>query len=353
MSVTEIAACHHEPVVSMHDQRSAILAGIPGLRGKDLGCWCRPGDPCHADVLLELANTEREPQMKASNAARAAVLVDAYHGLSRMQTISLRDAGAPGVSDIALDPATRAKLLPTVQRLIEGELKQIGVVLDIGTAETAANEMTPGAPYAGGFYAGQIVVDGFTYALVVAPKHVGEIDWVVWKTDWTKATPGTQSVCDGYANTEAMIAAGGHPIADWILKVRNDWHDDAHIPSRDELEVIYRNLKPTASSNYTYASRAARWGVDPGKYNCCDGNGNGHNASSAPAGDAYTGSSPAQTDAAAFREGGDEAMSRAWYWTSTEFGPGGAWLHDFGDGGQNLVGKLLDLRARAVRKVLI
>lgn len=26
------------------------------LRGKDLACWCRPGEPCHADVLLELAN---------------------------------------------------------------------------------------------------------------------------------------------------------------------------------------------------------------------------------------------------------------------------------------------------------
>jgi len=26
------------------------------LRGKNLACWCKPGDPCHADVLLELAN---------------------------------------------------------------------------------------------------------------------------------------------------------------------------------------------------------------------------------------------------------------------------------------------------------
>ncbi|MGN6491184.1 MAG: DUF4326 domain-containing protein [Agriterribacter sp.] len=26
------------------------------LKGKNLSCWCRPGDPCHADVLLELAN---------------------------------------------------------------------------------------------------------------------------------------------------------------------------------------------------------------------------------------------------------------------------------------------------------
>lgn len=26
------------------------------LAGKDLVCWCRPGDPCHADVLIEVAN---------------------------------------------------------------------------------------------------------------------------------------------------------------------------------------------------------------------------------------------------------------------------------------------------------
>lgn len=26
------------------------------LRGKDLMCWCAPGQPCHADVLLELVN---------------------------------------------------------------------------------------------------------------------------------------------------------------------------------------------------------------------------------------------------------------------------------------------------------
>ena len=26
------------------------------LRGKDLACWCPLGVPCHADVLLEIAN---------------------------------------------------------------------------------------------------------------------------------------------------------------------------------------------------------------------------------------------------------------------------------------------------------
>jgi hypothetical protein len=26
------------------------------LRGKNLACWCKPGEPCHADVLLDIAN---------------------------------------------------------------------------------------------------------------------------------------------------------------------------------------------------------------------------------------------------------------------------------------------------------
>src|SRR5947209_57631 len=44
--------------------RESVLDGSIGLsvemiraelRGKDLACWCPPGSPCHADVLIELA----------------------------------------------------------------------------------------------------------------------------------------------------------------------------------------------------------------------------------------------------------------------------------------------------------
>ena len=33
-----------------------LLATLHELRGKNLACWCKPGQPCHADVLLRLAN---------------------------------------------------------------------------------------------------------------------------------------------------------------------------------------------------------------------------------------------------------------------------------------------------------
>lgn len=33
-----------------------IAAARRELAGKVLACWCPPGEPCHADVLLEVAN---------------------------------------------------------------------------------------------------------------------------------------------------------------------------------------------------------------------------------------------------------------------------------------------------------
>ena len=32
------------------------------LRGKDLACWCSLNKPCHADVLLEIANRAAPPE---------------------------------------------------------------------------------------------------------------------------------------------------------------------------------------------------------------------------------------------------------------------------------------------------
>lgn len=42
------------------DPETQASAEYPGdltpLRGKNLACWCKPGEPCHADVLLDWAN---------------------------------------------------------------------------------------------------------------------------------------------------------------------------------------------------------------------------------------------------------------------------------------------------------
>lgn len=59
--------CHYEKPPAVKRCVELYYAHIEGrvlikaihleeLRGKNLGCWCKIGDPCHADVLLELAN---------------------------------------------------------------------------------------------------------------------------------------------------------------------------------------------------------------------------------------------------------------------------------------------------------
>ena len=37
----------------------SVILDLQELRGKDLICWCAPL-PCHADILLEIANREKE-----------------------------------------------------------------------------------------------------------------------------------------------------------------------------------------------------------------------------------------------------------------------------------------------------
>lgn len=58
--------CLPRPEEAVADFRAFLTHTITGvtlaqhakteLRGKNLACWCRIGSPCHADVLLEIAN---------------------------------------------------------------------------------------------------------------------------------------------------------------------------------------------------------------------------------------------------------------------------------------------------------
>lgn len=50
---------HNQPDLTPEAIRAA-------LRGKDLMCWCPLDQPCHADVLLELANDDRTASATAS-----------------------------------------------------------------------------------------------------------------------------------------------------------------------------------------------------------------------------------------------------------------------------------------------
>lgn len=50
---------HSHALPEMDASRNKVLKMIQcleQLRGKDLACFCKVGDPCHADVLIQFAN---------------------------------------------------------------------------------------------------------------------------------------------------------------------------------------------------------------------------------------------------------------------------------------------------------
>ena len=211
------------------------------------------------------------------------------------------------------------------------------------TTASAFIPTTIGQAWGGGYYAGVIKVGTTRYALIVAPKSTQTTG--AFKTS-ADATANTQSVNDGWTNTNSMNNSS-HPAAQYCRNMTAGGYTDWYLPSRDELELCYRNLKPTTDNNTVYAASTYTSNLNLA---------NGTNPDSDPAGAAYTTTNPAQTTVTTFRSGGVEAFDAAWYWTSTEYSSGTsrALIQTFDNGLQDTNNKTYTGgKVRAVRRAAI
>lgn len=51
-----VAVSRGPDIDAQYAARRHVADHLDELAGKNLACWCKPGAPCHADVLLEIAN---------------------------------------------------------------------------------------------------------------------------------------------------------------------------------------------------------------------------------------------------------------------------------------------------------
>jgi hypothetical protein len=191
-----------------------------------------------------------------------------------------------------------------------------------------------GDAYGGGFFGGQINVSGTKYNLVVAPKASGENSAREWGT--YGVTTAQTSVIDGPTNSAVEAALGAsYQAATFCEGLTIGGYSDWYLPARNELEVLYYYLKPTAISNDTISGS------------------NANAVSPEPVSTNYTSGSPAQTTSTAFKTGGSEALNGTGaYWTSTEFNASFAWFQQIYNGEQLYGGsKSESIYARAVRRV--
>ena len=201
-----------------------------------------------------------------------------------------------------------------------------------------------GQAYGGGYYVGRIKEGADTFAIIVSPKASGAINSLPFsngqatnarsRSDGSIATAAYASLGTGFApgRAKSLTIAG---FSDWYL------------PSVDELELLYRYLKPTTVANSLSAS------FNPS-------GANGVNPSSDPVGAAYTAALPVQTTVTAFKTGGSEELSNilaaAYYASLVPNGGSGAnrLLAQYtNDGLQSLIAADAPANWRVIRRVKI
>ena len=221
---------------------------------------------------------------------------------------------------------------------------------------------SPGTAMAGGYFGGQINDGGTIYNLIVAPVSAGALSGtntsgIAYKTTADADAPSAtvQNEVYGGPTTDLFKASAAHPVFSAFINGAtgpnagafnlstggagggtgiggfNDWY----LPAKNELEILYFNLKPDTTTNNTSS------GANP-------------NAVPARANN-YTDDTPAQTTAALFAGGAQAFFTAAAYWSSSEGSSDTttAWAQYFSDGGQYGWFGVKDIPnyARAIRRI--
>lgn len=225
-------------------------------------------------------------------------------------------------------------------------------------ASSSATLPAIGASFMGGYFAGIIDTTrgniiaadayqtGKRYALIVSPKSLESTVAIAWRTA-TADVPQAKTRWDGLAATQVLTSAT-YPAFDYCTgkSYPSDGGSQWYLPALDELELIYRNLKPTTTANVT----ATRTTIFPPESDLT-----GQNISSDPAGAEYTTAVPAQTATVAFRDTGTETLRLGYLSSATWSSATQAWVQHTNTGDQrvNVHTNATAAWVRPVRRVLL
>lgn len=224
--------------------------------------------------------------------------------------------------DMHVTPLVYAGQTVEVRSLADPTYKFIGTVTGATGTSLSIN-----CTSIGGFGSGSNWSINVRYRVIKAPKASGETNNLAWKNANTLAPSSSGTLVEGLKSTNGMVAAGDssvYPLAHWCRNRNIGGYTDWYMPSRDEMEVLIRNLKPGTVVNSTSnrPTGSAHNYQNQGAYPDLT-NASGANRNSDPNGAAYTTTVPGQTTPVAFRTGGAEALvavvtAGSGYWTSTE-----------------------------------
>ena len=184
---------------------------------------------------------------------------------------------------------------------------------------------------AGGTFSAPIPNGVATHNIVVSPLATGG-GTMQWKTSNTIST--NPDGYDGYANSVALYTAG-HTAAIFCRDLTIGGYTDWYLPSMQEIEILYWNLKPTTAGHnstiWPYNNIAVPNRVSLSTYD----------------------THPGQTTAALFQSGGAQAFAADNHWTSNNWGDTWGRYTSFSDGFAWGATKTTSNPVRAIRKVVV
>lgn len=284
------------------------------------------------------------PNPVATPAIGAAFLGGYYCGMTWNEIARATEAktiatGAATV--ITLDAASSMYLTPLVYVGQQLEVRSranpankfVGTVVSANRRALTLNVTSVGGA---GTFADWSVMSRFRK--ILAPKASGQANDLAYKNTQTAAPTECITTNEGLRATLAMCAAGdatAYPAAWFCRNLNIGGYNDWFFPSRDEMELVSRNLNPRAGTIGT-ASRvnaSTRTYTVSGAYGDAT-TGQCEDLNSSPQSLGYaTGGIPALTAATAFQPGGSEVMNTGagviYYINSTEFSDTACWCQNY------------------------
>ena len=173
-------------------------------------------------------------------------------------------------------------------------------------SEVVVASIAPGTLMGGGHWGGRIQIGANQYDLIVSPHALAgfytEYDWNVNAnqpyTYWDFDIEFNASINDGYGIMQEakLVGVGNYGALSIFSNITLNGFSDWYAPSLHEMEILYRNLKPTTAANNTAF---------------------GTNSSAVPPSSNYDVSVPAQTSYVPFRSGNVSQFLEEVHFTAT------------------------------------
>ena len=298
--------------------RAAELSVLYGMRGQarrlaaSTGAFSKLlGSPKAVNLLV--TNRVALQEVKDMPAALAVLLADdmalaKYLAVSAGLDPAAYSTVAALMSSISASPAYLGAMVSNAGEAGRFQVVKSAAAMTTVDAIASLRPLVYGEPLEGGYFGCINTVAGTRYAVIQAPKALGESAPIAWKTT-NDASSGTDRNDDGLANANAQNNAS-HPLFQWARRLVINGKSDWAPPAYNVIQELAAKMRPALAEN----SR--------------------------------------------FKPGGAEAYEVATvpqYWSATQHPSYTklAWYVDFSTGAVNGNAKSYASRARAVRRIIL